>query len=110
MSNPAYSVPLITFYWPFFIFPLGLIEQPKKKKSFALNKYQPSLPRRTCLPHLFISTNMFKVLFSRPALAANVSTTQVGKRIVAASAVGVFAYTTVQQCRKDVLFYTSKSN
>jgi hypothetical protein len=55
---------------------------------------------------------MFKVLFSRPAhqLAANVSATQVGKRVVVASVVGVFAYSTVQQCRKDVLFYTSKSN
>ncbi|KAM3589851.1 hypothetical protein VKS41_000705 [Umbelopsis sp. WA50703] len=51
---------------------------------------------------------MFKTLFSRQAqqLSSTVSASQMGKRVVVASAVSVFAYSTVQQCRKDVLFYT----
>jgi hypothetical protein len=110
MSNSPFSVPFYHIIGRAKISRWLLIEQ--KKKIFAYNKYQTPLAKNVFAPYPFLLLQMFKLLFSRPAqqLSGNVSTAQLGKRVIVASAMGVFAYSTVQQCRKDVLFYTSKTN
>ncbi|KAG2185762.1 hypothetical protein INT43_002197 [Umbelopsis isabellina] len=81
-------------------------------RSFKFGDIDNDCPRRISLSTVHrISHTMFKALFSRQAqqLSSTVSASQMGKRVVVASAVSVFAYSTVQQCRKDVLFY-NKAN